>query len=53
MTKEEAIEFIRKVCAERIIAIAAANCPASAEALATRCELAFQALTTEAQENGD
>lgn len=45
MTHEEAIQFLRKVCAERIQSIAAAQAPATAEALAHRCEMAFAALS--------
>lgn len=53
MTKNEAIEFLRQVCAERIYSIAASNSPASASALAFRCEQAFEALTEEVKENDD
>lgn len=54
MTYDQAIEFLRKVCAERIQSVAGANAIASAEALAERCELAFSVIKEfRTEENSD
>lgn len=44
MTKEQAIIFLRKVCAERIQAAGQFGALATAEALAIQCELAFKTI---------
>lgn len=45
MTPEEATTFLRKVCAEYIRDLAVAQRPATAEAIAARCEQAFTVLS--------
>lgn len=47
MTREQALLFLRKVCAERIQDLARSGAAASAEALAIHCETAFSIIKQE------